>query len=927
MKILTGILVIALSLFSFISNGQTGWRTGEMEANVYLHSIEDATTLKNLKLMDEPAYSNGVAMAWVYLTPEELPRLEASGLEFIITNPDLNAHSKNFWDQAVLESYHNFSQLTALADSLDANFPNICNKIILGTSLEGRELAVLKISDNVDVDENEAEVLFDGGIHGNEIMGPELCIRYARELCLGYGNNTTYTDLINNREIWLYYIVNPDGFVNGSRYNSNYVDLNRDIGFMWGGEGYSTAPFSQLETQILRDMWLDNSFVLYNNFHGGTEAISLPWSYRMEAPPDWDQINNLAGAYADASGYNNLEYDQGCVFMYQIFGATKDFNYGSLGQVGWSMEISNDKTPPASMIQMYIDYNIPAMTEVIERIGWGVEGVITDSVTGSPVRGAVFVNAYYPVFTDPIVGDYHKYVLPGTYSITVKASGYETKTITGITVPSEGSIVTNFELAPAEGRYALRALSTEIPYYPNKPTPYLDECWVAGLIGPPDSINYSIGRAGILVVDMGDTIYDGTGDDFKIFEGDTSPEGYTVHVGQDPEGPWSGLGDATGTTGFNLADASVTSARYIKITDDGGGTTNIDNAGFDLDAIQLLTPPLIADFVASNNTPCQGSGVNFTDETTGNPTNWLWLFPGGTPATSTLQNPTNIIYATSGFYDVTLIVMNAYTQVNFTKEDFINVSGMPVAPGNPTGAAVVCQNVQTDYTTSGSPGATSFNWVLTPPEAGTVTGVWVTCTIDWNVTFTGDAYLKVSEVNGCGESPFSDSIPITVVAAPAVFLGTDTLICPQDIMVLDAENPGCTYLWSTGETTQTITVDSISLGLGVHPIWVTATNTLNCPDTDTIIITIDACTAIQEVESASVLIYPNPNTGSFKVAFNGLRNGFCELLNFQGVVVYESTLKSQQGEIEISCPQLAKGIYVLRIRAEGETIIKKVIIQ
>jgi len=836
MKTLSGILILVLILFSSLSRGQTGWRPGEMEAKVYLYSDEDATTLKSLNLMDEPASSNE---AWVYITPDELKKLEASGLEFIITNPDLNAYSKNFWDRAILESYHNYNQLIELADSLDANFPNICNKIMLGSSIQGRQLAVLKISDNVDIDENEAEILFDGAIHGNEIMGPEICIRYARELCLGYGNNAIYTDLINNREIWIYYLVNPDGFVNGSRYNSNGVDLNRDIGFMWGGEGFSTAPFSQHETQILRDLWLDNSFVLYTNFHGGTEVISLPWSYRMEQPPDWAQINNLAAAYSNSSNYPNLGYGQGCVIMYQIFGATKDFNYGSLGQVGWSMEISDLKQPPASQIPMYYNYNVPAMTEMIERVGWGVEGVITDSVTGSPVKAAVFVNSYYPVFTDPEVGDYHKYVLPGTYSITVKASGYETKTVTGITVPSQGSVVTDIELTPAEGRYAYRALVTEIPYYPNKPTPYLDECWVAGMIGPPDSINYSLGRSGIIVIDMGDTIYDGAGDDFKVFEGDDSPEGYTVHVGQDPDGPWTGLGDATGTTGFDLADGPISSARYVRLEDDGGGATNADNAGFDLDAIEILTPPLIADFIASNNTPCQGTGVNFTDESTGNPTSWLWEFPGGTPSSSTLQNPANIIYDIVGLYDVTLTVTNQFTQVNLTKEDFINVSGSPV-----------------------------------------------------------------------------------------VQLGADTTICPLDSITLDAGNPGCTYLWSTGETTQTIVVDSTGLGLGVHPIWVTATNTSNCPDTDTIIITIDACAGIPGVDqTAFVLIYPNPNTGSFRVAINGLKNGFCELMSLQGVVVYQTEWKNQQDELEISRPQLSKGIYLLRIRSEAQIIVKKVIIQ
>ena len=143
---------------------------------------------------------------------------------------------------------------------------------------------------------------------------------------------------------------------------------------------------------------------------------------------------------------------------------------------------------------------------------------------------------------------------------------------------------------------------------------------------------------------MGDTIYDGTGNDFKVLEGDTSPEGYYCHVSQTMDGPWTSLGSATGSTAFDLSTGPISGIRYIKITDDGDGLTNANDAGFDLDAIEILTPPLIADFIASNNTPCTGDGVDFFDASTGNPTTWQWQFPGGTPSSVSythLTLPTN----------------------------------------------------------------------------------------------------------------------------------------------------------------------------------------------------------------------------------------------------------------------------------------------
>ena len=81
-----------------------------------------------------------------------------------------------------------------------------------------------------------------------------------------------------------------------------------------------------------------------------------------------------------------------------------------------------------------------------------------------------------------------------------------------------------------------------------------------------------------------------------------------------------------------------------------------------------------ANFSASQTNITTGSSVNFTDLSTGNPTSWSWSFSGGTPATSTSQNPTNIQYNTAGIYNVTLTATNANGNDTETKTAYIIVT-------------------------------------------------------------------------------------------------------------------------------------------------------------------------------------------------------------------------------------------------------------
>jgi len=111
----------------------------------------------------------------------------------------------------------------------------------------------------------------------------------------------------------------------------------------------------------------------------------------------------------------------------------------------------------------------------------------------------------------------------------------------------------------------------------------------------------------------------------------------------------------------------------------------------------LLLP--VANFSVSQTNISTASSVNYTDLSTGNPTSWSWSFQGGTPATSTLQNPTNIQYNTAGTYNVTLITTNANGNDTETKTGYIIVTDPN--PQLPTLTTTAISNIANTTATSG----------------------------------------------------------------------------------------------------------------------------------------------------------------------------------------------------------------------------------
>jgi carboxypeptidase T len=147
--------------------------------------------------------------------------------------------------------FHNYQETKEFLQQRNNVFGDITKLDSIGTSVENRAIWAMKISDNPENDEDEPCLLVEGCIHGNENHALEACLFFIDYILNNYGIDQEVTHWVNNREIWVVPLVNPDGHELNQRRNVNNVDLNRNFGYWWGfsASAYGSVPFSEPETK------------------------------------------------------------------------------------------------------------------------------------------------------------------------------------------------------------------------------------------------------------------------------------------------------------------------------------------------------------------------------------------------------------------------------------------------------------------------------------------------------------------------------------------------------------------------------------------------------------------------------------------------------------------------------------------------------
>jgi len=273
--------------------------------------------------------------------------------------------------------FYTFDEVIAQLDTMHLLYPNlITEKDSIGASVEGRTIWAVKISDNPNLNEDEPEIFYNGLIHSSEPEGGMIITYYMYYLLENYGVDLEVTYLVDNRELYFVPVINPDGYIyneqispdGGGMWRKNRrnngdgtfgIDLNRNYGYMWGCDDIGsspkpvdfnyrgTGPFSEPETQAIREFCINHNFIISCDFHAAWEVIFPPWGHNLEQTPDSIIFNNLISMATSLNGYRNGIYIPSPENS-PVNGYSSDWFYGETSEknkiFSFLVEIGEDKS-------------------------------------------------------------------------------------------------------------------------------------------------------------------------------------------------------------------------------------------------------------------------------------------------------------------------------------------------------------------------------------------------------------------------------------------------------------------------------------------------------------------------------------------------------------------------------------------------------
>lgn len=402
-----------------------------------------------------------------------------------------------------IPGYRTYDEMLAEINQLAAIYPSLLQVQSIGSGwaklyaqqgIEAYEdyandIWALKLSDNVEQEEDEPQYLFVGAHHAREPISVEMCMGIVYHLLENYGSDPRVTAIMDNSEIWVVPLLNPDGHKivldqtevmwrknlndnNGNQQidlssngnGNDGADINRNYSHMWGNVSstdnpydsvyHGAYPFSEPESVALREFVLSKHFVASISYHSYGRYVLYPFGYAHNlSGPDAEEQGLLAQQMAQLTGYTGMPSYQ----LYPVSGSCEDWMYGVAGSFAYTVEMANQFIPSADQAALLVQEQIPAVLAFLERVNYKcVTGHVTDAISGEALQAHIYlagmdnhVPARAPVYSRADFGSYHRFLPVGTYDFIVSAPGYIPQT-GRVRVTATGVAVKDFALQPAE---------------------------------------------------------------------------------------------------------------------------------------------------------------------------------------------------------------------------------------------------------------------------------------------------------------------------------------------------------------------------------------------------------------------------------------------------------------------------------------------
>ncbi len=428
---------------------------------------------------------------WAYLNDSEFEYFKKLNYAFdVIESHNIKAltMATTLEQMSSWNRYPTYEVYVQMLNNFVSTYPTLCKLESIGKSVEGRDLWILKISDNAQENEAEPEVFYTATMHGDETLGYILMLRLADSLLKGYNPIAKTNNLVDNLEIFINPLANPDGTYAGgnstvsyaNRNNAHSEDLNRDFfNFNTSTNIFSKKTSVQPETKAMIDFAEAHNFVLSANIHGGIELVNFPWdvwtqAYRAHADYDW--LERVSRNYATTAQQNSPtgymdDEDNGITCgadWYYAYGTRQDYMTYFKNCREITLELHNVKLLSTSSLPAYWNYNKKSLINYIKEATYGINGFVSDT-QGNPLKAKVevlqhdFDNSY--VFSEITNGDYYRPIETGIYDLKFSTEGYKDKIETGITVLNGQATRLDVELEKIES--SITSSSEFVRFYPN----------------------------------------------------------------------------------------------------------------------------------------------------------------------------------------------------------------------------------------------------------------------------------------------------------------------------------------------------------------------------------------------------------------------------------------------------------------------------